>query len=152
MSNLVNLNNRNLPSLHELEVDESQDLAQSSYWSPQDPGEIKLCIFMGIEEKMQKFDDNEPELRRTAFFKEQNENNIWVDFENSAARLVGAMERATPGQAYKIEYLGRQKNKTNSNSSAAFKINPIRVKQDLKTVQEDTPVSENKEVNDDLPF
>lgn len=103
----------------------------SDYWSPIDKGETRRVLFDRIQD-MAVVDQASGELTDMPcaffFYQEQPKGPI-KQIRNGSKRLVGAIQsfnipRLTP---LLIKYLGKVKNKNNSNYSDNWSITPLRV-------------------------
>ena len=98
-----------------------------AYWSPEAEGESKTLIFMRVQPDDQIPDFNHPEQLVTkdcAYFIEQTEQGFQI-LRNASSRLVSMARHFLEGEVFCITYLGLRPNKTNSNKSNHWAIQPV---------------------------
>ena len=120
-----------LPNLHTEAKELPIDLS-SSYWTPENPGELKRGFYQRIEiatyvdEKTGEAIDL-PCIILVA----QDEKGDVTTIRNGSKRLVAAIEEAvndgriTEGMPLQITFLGEEKNKTNAYKSARWSVKPL---------------------------
>lgn len=121
-----------LPNLSEAKVIPA-DLT-SEYWTPAQSGEFKLCFFQEI--KNSTYTDEQTgetiELPCVVLL-EQTITGDLKTIRNGSKRLVASLEEALTsskirqGTPLKLEYLGKQKNATNSFQSDRWSVKPLLV-------------------------
>ena len=97
------------------------------YWTPQEEGESKLLIFMHVVQEDQIPDFNDPKnlvKRDCAYFIEQTEQGFQI-LRNASSRLVSIARHFLEGEVYQITFKGMRPNKTNSNKSNYWAIQPV---------------------------
>lgn len=97
----------------------------SDYWTPEQVGEKKKVIFDRIE--MTHIPDQEGvaiELECAFFF--VKENGQAKRIRNGSKRLVGALLNVPQHTALEIKYMGKKRNKNNSNFSDNWSVTPLR--------------------------
>ncbi len=97
------------------------------YWTPQGEGECKTLIFMRVQEQDQIPDFNDPNQlvdKPCAYFIEQTANGFQV-LRNASSRLVSLARNFLEGEIYQITFLGKRPNKTNSNQSCYWAVQPV---------------------------
>lgn len=102
----------------------------TDYWSPEKVGEFKNLFFnkIGVREVADKNTGEAFELT-CAYFFERGEDGSAKQITNGSVRLVTALQRAncerlTP---FRITYMGKQRNTTNSNMSDSWKVEPLKI-------------------------
>ena len=125
-----NLANGSVPNLSEAREGPA-DLT-SEYWTPEKEGEFKLVFFQNIESSIYEDQNTGEEVELPcAIMIEQKADLSLVTIRNGGKRLVAALEEAeasekiAAGTPLKITFLGKQKNKTNSNMSDRWSIRPL---------------------------
>lgn len=127
---VFDLTTSQVPDLREAKVIEV-DLT-SEYWTPVTPGDYKLCFFQEIKNSTYT-DDKTGEIIELpcVVLIEQTPDKQLVTIRNGSKRLVATLEDAlnqntiTKGSPLKIEYLGKQKNSTNSFQSDRWSVKPL---------------------------
>ncbi|KUY20864.1 Uncharacterised protein [Elizabethkingia miricola] len=119
-----------LPNLSEAKVIPA-DLT-SEYWTPTQSGEFKLCFFQEI--KNSTYTDEQTgetiELPCVVMIEQTSAGDLKT-IRNGSKRLVASLEDALhtgkiiQGAPLKIEYLGKQKNATNSFQSDRWSVKPL---------------------------
>lgn len=104
----------------------------SEYWTPTKEGEFKLCFFQEI--KSSTYTDEQTgetiELPCVVMIEQTNTGDLKT-IRNGSKRLVASLEDAVndgkirQGTPLKIEYLGKQKNSTNSYQSDRWSVKPL---------------------------
>lgn len=114
-----------LPDLRKVEV-KPVDLALD-YWTPAGAGESKTLIFMRVQSCDEIPDFNDPAqtvTRDCAYFIEQTDQGYRI-IRNASSRLVSLARHFLEGQVYHITFQGLRPNKTNSNKSHYWAIQPV---------------------------
>lgn len=119
----------NIAALHTAEATPF-DL-MSDYWSPENAGEQRRVLFDRIQPMnvVDQVSGEVAELNCAFFFYQETPEGPVKQIRNGSKRLVGAIEqfniqRLTP---LLIKYLGKKRNKNNSNLSDNWQITPLRV-------------------------
>ncbi|EKT3963853.1 hypothetical protein NTJ20_001347 [Flavobacterium psychrophilum] len=120
---------KELPNLEDAKV-LPMDLS-SEYWTPETPGESKLCFFQEI--KLSTYTDvNTGEtIDLPCVILLEQKNKVLKTIRNGSKRLVASIEDAVSqgkvqqGSPLKIEFLGKEKNSTNANKSDRWSIKPL---------------------------
>lgn len=97
------------------------------YWTPQEEGESKLLIFVRIAIDDQIPDFNDPKnlvTKDCAYFIEQTEQGFQI-LRNASSRLVSIAQHFLEGELYQITFKGLRPNKTNSNKSNYWAVQPV---------------------------
>jgi hypothetical protein len=104
----------------------------SEYWTPIEKGEFKLGFFQ--ETKSSTYTDDKSgetiELPCIVFLSQDSEGNLKT-IRNGSKRLFASIEDAVHtgkigvGTPLKIEYLGKEKNSTNSFQSDRWSVKPL---------------------------
>lgn len=109
------------------------------YWSPEGEGETKVLVYTGINqhEKIPDFNDSNNMVEKpTAMFIEQRKDKdnkkTYYLLKNASSRLVSTCEALIPGHLYEVTYLGKKKNKNNSNMSARWRVLPVYIPEENK--------------------
>lgn len=120
-----------LPNLHEAEV--SQRELSSDYWTPEDKGEYKVGVILGVKEEPY-VDEATGESVMLPCIKmlAQEVDGTFSTVRNGSKRLVATIENAIESgeivfekTPVKVEYLGKSKNKTNAFKSDRWSVKPI---------------------------
>lgn len=127
---VIDLDNlADLPDLNdcdELPIDLSVE-----YWTPERPGEARRMVFTGVNIR-QTLDSETAEVHTLpcAFFLYKTPDGDIRTVCNASKRLVGAMENNNirPGTPVNVQYIGKQKNKTNAFQSDQWSIKPLMIK------------------------
>lgn len=119
----------NISALHTAEA-APFDL-MGDYWSPEQPGESRRVLFDRIQE-MDVVDQQTGEivpLNCAYFFFQEKPDGPIKQIRNGSKRLVGALEayKIQPRTPLLIKYLGKKRNKNNSNMSDNWSITPLLV-------------------------
>lgn len=111
-----------LSDLSEYEPD-SVDLVPE-YWSPSEQHETRKLYYYkcGVQPVSDFNDETKTVELRCAIFVDPSGPTTVV---NGSKRLVAAVENLTEGTPVQITYLGREKNKTNSNQSDRWKVTTL---------------------------
>lgn len=135
------LSTNKLPNLHSAKV-LPMDLT-SEYWTPEKEGEYKVCFFQEI--KTSTYTDEQTgetiELPCVILL-EQSRTGELKTIRNGSKRLVASLESAmktekiVQGTPLKIQYLGKQKNSTNSFKSDVWSVKPLIVQNEESKEQE----------------
>ena len=120
-----------LPNLHEKAVSFRE--LSSEYWTPEEKGEYKVGVIMDVKEETYNNNETGEDIMLPCIIMlAQNEDSTFRTIRNGAKRLVATVESAIENGSLilgetpvKIEYLGKQRNKTNSFSSDKFSVKPI---------------------------
>ena len=115
--------------LDSLEVSQVSD--NSTYWSPETPGEFKLVFFDNLSmETVVNPSTGEEKVLPTANMWEQKEDGELCRISNSSARLVGVFERMhyEQGTPLKITFEGKIKNKNNAYQSDNWSVHRLYIK------------------------
>lgn len=104
----------------------------SEYWTPTKEGEFKLCFFQEIKSSTYTDEqtDETIELPCVVMIEQTNTGDLKT-IRNGSKRLVASLEDAVndgkirQGTPLKIEYLGKQKNSTNSYQSDRWSVKPL---------------------------
>lgn len=101
------------------------ELAQN-YWTPDQIGESKAGVFMGVKLQTRIDPDTgeEEDPLPTANFLTK-ENGTVTSFTNASKILLGIMQDVPEGAAVRITYMGKKKNKNNSYSSDNWSVKPL---------------------------
>lgn len=126
---LVNV--KDLPNLHKAQT--SQRELSSEYWTPENDGEYKVGVIVGIKAENYTNEQTGEVIELPCMLMlSQNEDGSFNTIRNGAKRLVATIENAvTSGEIslgqtpVKIEYKGKTKNKTNQYLSDRWSIKPI---------------------------
>jgi hypothetical protein len=129
-----------LPKLPDLQHAVEDELALgSTYWTPENIGEFKRGIVIGIEEQVyNRIDDKTGEITfidlQVVIMAEQKPDLSWHRISNGGKRLVSTIEQSlatgaivpfkTPVQ---IKYLGKKKNSTNGFHCDSFEVKPLKL-------------------------
>lgn len=121
-----------LPNLSEAKVIPA-DLT-SEYWTPEKENEFKLGFFQEIKNSTYTDEKTGETIELPCIiFIEQLQNGTLKTIRNGSKRLVASLEDAlkenkiTQGTPLRIEYLGKQKNATNSYQSDRWSVKPLLV-------------------------
>lgn len=121
-----------LPKLSEAKVIPA-DLT-SEYWTPETEGEFKLVFFQEIKNSTYTDEQTGETIELPcAVVIEQKENGVLKTIRNGSKRLVASLEDALKdgkiqqGSPLRIEFLGKQKNATNSFRSDRWSVKPLLV-------------------------
>ncbi|WP_257657667.1 hypothetical protein [Parapedobacter lycopersici] len=118
-----------LPKLSELELLPFDLMAD--YWTPEEPGESKRLIFIGIEDRTVLDQESGKTIDlECANFLEEDENGNIRTISNGSKRLVGLLEKMKPYTAIYVKFLGKKKNRTNSFKSDNWSVIPFRKTED----------------------
>jgi len=120
----VNLH-EDLPDLRQVQVKPLN--LMMDYWTPQEAGECKTLIFMRVQPDDPIPDFNDPSQtvqRDCAYFIEQTEQGFQI-LRNASSRLVSMARHFLEGQIYQVTFQGLRTNKTNSNKSNFWAIQPV---------------------------
>ena len=128
MSNLtqsnqsVDLSSVNLTDLTVSDVD-----IADNYWTPKESGESKLVVVLGIEERAYLDQTTKEVTNLPTLVMMEQKGGEWLSCTNASKRLIGCFENKPDliGQAFKIEFQGKKRNSTNSNSSDTWKVNML---------------------------
>lgn len=119
-----------LPNLAEAKVIPA-DLT-SEYWTPEKEGEFKLGFFQEIKNSTYTDEQTGETIELPCIiFIEQMQNGVLKTIRNGSKRLVASLEDAlkegkiAQGTPLKIEFLGKQKNATNSFKSDRWSVKPL---------------------------
>jgi hypothetical protein len=118
------------------EVGKQLDAAQAmpfdlteGYWSPSKMGETKKILLQGVRTvNYLREETGEVIELETAYMVEVVEG-VAKTVTNASWKLVKALKAFKPGSAFLLTYLGKQKNRSNQNSSDTFSIKPLMIKQ-----------------------
>lgn len=120
----------NLPNLAEAKVIPA-DLT-SDYWTPEKEGEFKLCFFQEIKNSTYTDEKSGETIELPCIvLLEQKSNGELKTIRNGSKRLVASLEDAlhqgkvASGTPLRIEFLGKQKNATNSFQSDRWSVKPL---------------------------
>ena len=106
-----------------------QDInAIPAYWSPEAEGEVKRAIFLKVIPEMDIPDFNDPEqtVKKDCVLLLEYKEGRGQLIICAASRLVSFFGNHGEAQrSYEIVFVGRQKNKTNSNASNHFEVYPL---------------------------
>ena len=93
------------------------------YWTPENKGDKRRCIFVGMEshEFIDEVNGGEMKQLKSASFMHK-EGNTWKKFTNSSTKLINTLESVKVNTALEITYKGKEKNKTNAFSHDAWEI------------------------------
>lgn len=97
------------------------------YWTPLEEGEAKTLIFVRVKPADQIPDFNDPKNlveKDCAYFIEQTEEGFQL-LRNASSRLVSMARHFLEGEIYRITFKGMRPNKTNSNKSNYWAIQPV---------------------------
>lgn len=117
----------NISALHSAEA-APFDL-MGDYWSPEQAGESRRVLFDRIQ-PMDVVDQQTGELVElncAYFFYQEQPNGPIKQIRNGSKRLVGALEayKIQPRTPLLIKYLGKKRNKNNSNMSDNWSVTPL---------------------------
>lgn len=101
----------------------------AEYWSPED-GEVRRCLFLGIDEQLvQDFNDKTKRVPLKCVLLAFQTPTGWRRMCNGSKRLVAVFEDADvpENSAFEITYFGREKNRSNNNSSGRWGVVPLMV-------------------------
>lgn len=122
-----------LPNLHQQAQAVPIDFT-SEYWTPSEKGDTKLGFFQEIKNSTYTDEQTGETIELPCvIFLEQKENGELKTIRNGSKRLVATLEDALRDQKIKagsplrIEYLGKQKNATNSFQSDRWSVKPLLV-------------------------
>lgn len=103
-----------------------QDInAIPTYWSPEAEGEVKRAVFLKVIPEMDIPDFNDPEgtVKKDCVLLLEYKDGKGQLIICAASRLVSFFRHHGQAQrSYEIVFVGRQKNKTNSNASNHFEV------------------------------
>lgn len=100
----------------------------SAYWTPEEKGESKLVIFLGIQDR-EVFDEESGEL--TESLKTVNfatlVNGAVSQMSNSSKRLVGIFnnEMFQPGMKFQVTYVGKKKSTKTGHNFDDWSVKPV---------------------------
>jgi hypothetical protein len=120
---------KELPNLEDAKV-LPMDLS-SEYWTPETPGESKLCFFQEIKLSTYTDVNNGETIDLPCVILLEQKNKILKTIRNGSKRLVASIEDAVAqgkvvqGSPLKIEFIAKEKNSTNSNKSDRWSIKPL---------------------------
>lgn len=117
----------NISALHTAEAAPFDLMAD--YWSPEQPGESRRVLFdrIQLEDVVDQQSGEIIELNCAYFFYQEKPDGPVKRIRNGSKRLVGALENYNmkSGTALLIKYLGKKRNKNNSNMSDYWSITPL---------------------------
>lgn len=126
-SGLQPLELENIAALHSAEA-APFDL-MGDYWSPEKPLESRRVLFDRIQamDVVDQQTGEVVELNCAYFFYQEQPNGPIKQIRNGSKRLVGALEayKIRPRTPLLIQYLGKKRNKNNSNMSDNWSITPL---------------------------
>ncbi|WP_347216652.1 hypothetical protein [Chryseobacterium sp.] len=119
-----------LPNLLEAQVIPA-DLT-SEYWTPDKEGEFKLCFFQEIKNSTYTDEKSGETIELPCIvLLEQKPSGELKTIRNGSKRLVASLEDAVhqnkvaAGTPLRIEFLGKQKNATNTFQSDRWSVKPL---------------------------
>lgn len=120
---------KELPNLEDAKV-LPMDLS-SEYWTPETPGESKLCFFQEIKLSTYTDTNTGETIDLPCVILLEQKDKVLKTIRNGSKRLVASIEDAitqgkvAQGSPLKIEFLGKEKNSTNANKSDRWSIKPL---------------------------
>lgn len=115
--------------LKPIELAQRQEVnAIPSYWSPEADGEVKRVVFLKVINDMDIPDFNDPEktVRKDCVLLLEIKQGKGHLVTCAASRLVSFFANHGVAQrSYEIVFVGKLKNKTNSNLSNHFEVYPL---------------------------